>query len=207
MEVTKNVSYGAVTIDSIKASKYQKSGTLTAQLRQIVTTITTYPSTQISDGMSDNLFGASEFNVADGKSYTNTENRIAFINVPDTATVQVMEQKLAALIAAGKTPCIYKTISNSPILSENQEVAIVKGFKTLSDFANAQVVRYGKNHENAGALILDGNGNPIYKRTGFKADKVEDSNDCGHSEVFMSAEIKEELANIASDTADVIGLF
>jgi len=206
MEVSKKVSLGELTIDSVKASKYQKAGTLTVQFRQVITTVTTYPSTNISDGISDNLFSMNEFNVGEGKSYTNTETRIAWINVPDTATVQVLNAKLAALVAAGKTPCIAKKISNFPILSENQEVAITKGFKTMDDFANSQVVRYGSNHANAGALILDDNGNPMYKRTYFKEDKVEDENDCGMSEVYISSEIGAELA-ASVEQDDTIALF
>ena len=206
MQVTKKVSLGKLTIDSVKASKYQKAGTLTVQFRQIITTVTTYPSTNVSDGISDNLFAVSEFNVGEGKSYTNTETRIAWINVPDSATIQVLNAKLDALVAAGKTPCIAKTISNSPILSGNQEVAITKGFKTMDDFANSQVVRYGNNHANAGALILDGEGNPMYKRTYFKEDKVEDENTCGMGEVYFSSEIGAELASTVEQD-DTIGLF
>lgn len=206
MQVTKKVSLGKLSIDSVKASKYQKAGTLTVQFRQIITTVSTYPSTNISDGISDNLFAMNEFSIGEGKSYTNTETRIAWINVPEGATVQVLQSKIDNLIATGKTPCIAKKVSNYPILSENQEVAITKGFKTMDDFANSQVVRYGNNHANAGALILDSDGNPMYKRTYFKADKVEDENDCGNCEVYFSSEIGAELASTVEQD-DTIALF
>ena len=196
----KSKSYSKITIDSVSASQYQKAGTLTAQLRQVVTTTTVYPSVKINDGMSDSLFGSSEFTqVEEGQTYENTENRVAWINVPAGTTVQAVQAKLDALYAAGKEPCIMKKISNHPILSDGQKTAIAKGYKTMDDFANKQVIRYGGNHQLAGSLILDDNGNPMYKRTMFIGDKVEDENDCHPDNVFMSAEIAAEASTSAVD--------
>ena len=206
MEITKNTTYGDVTIDSVKASKYQKNGTLTAQLRQVIKTITTYPSTVIGDGVSDNLFDDNEFSLSEGKSYENEETRVTWINVPDTCTIQVLQQRLDNLKAQGKQPCIMKVVSNEPILTDNQKNAIDRGLKTKDDFADKQVVRYGKNSENQGALILDSEGNPMYKRNYFFKDRVEDENHCGVSEVYLSSKIAEELSeHIEQD--DIVNLF
>lgn len=195
MEITKEKNYEKVTIDSVTALEYQKSGTLTAQLRQIVTTKTTYPSTQISDGVSDNLFGTSDFtDIGQGQTYENKEKRVAWINVPSSTTVAEVQAKLDALYSAGKQPCIMKVVSNEPILTDNQINAISRGLKTMDYYANKQVVRYGDSSANAGALILDDNGNPMYKRTFFQADKVEDENRCDGENVYMSTEIAEELS-------------
>jgi hypothetical protein len=205
MEIIREKNYAKITIDSVSASSYQKQGTLTAQLRQVVSTKTTYPSTQLSDGVSDNLFGASEFtSVSAGQTYENSETRIAWINVPSNTTVQGVQAKLDALYSAGKQPCIMKVVSNEPILTDNQLNAISRGLKTMDDFANSQVVRYGSNHANAGALILDDNGNPMYKRNFFQLDKVEDENRCSADKVYLSTEIAEELSNTADNTSGVI---
>jgi hypothetical protein len=205
MQITKEKNYGKLTIDSVQASRYQKAGTLTCQLRQVVTTSTTYPSTQISDGVSDNLFGASEFtDVGEGQTYENSETRIAWLNVPAGTTIQAVQSKLDALYAAGKEPCIMKVISNEPILTDNQRNAISKGLKTMDDFANSQVIRYGSNHSNANALILDDNGNPMYKRTFFLQEMTEDENRCSAEDVYLSSEIAAELSSTADNTSGVI---
>ncbi|MHA2400683.1 MAG: hypothetical protein ACXADU_17570 [Promethearchaeota archaeon] len=205
MEIQKSKNYGKITIDSVAASKYQKAGTLTCQIRQVINTKTVYPSTQLSDGISDNLFGASEFtSVSAGQTYENSETRIAWMNVPSNTTVQAVQAKLDALYAAGKEPCIMKIVSNEPILTDNQLNAISRGLKTMDDFANSQVVRYGSNHSNAGALILDDNGNPMYKRTFFQTSKVEDENRCDKDRVYVSSEIAEEMANFADNTNGIL---
>lgn len=201
----KSRNYSKITIDSVNASRYQKAGTLTCQLRQVVNTVTTYPSVQLSDGVSDSLFGASEFtNVSEGQSYENSETRIAWINVPSGTTVQAVQAKLDALYAAGKQPCIMKVVSNYPILTDNQKIAIDRNLKSMDDFANSQVIRYGSNHANAGSLILDDNGNAMYKRNFFQADMVEDENRCSADNVYTSTEIAAELANTADNTSGVI---
>lgn len=207
-EIKRETSYGKLTIDSVNASMYQKAGTLTAQLRQVIKTKTTYPSSTISDGVSDNLFSMNEFDIEDGQTFENSETRVAFINVPAGSTLQMVELKIKALEDAGKKPCICKVISNEPILTPNQEAAIAKGLKTLDDFANSQVVRYGTNHVNAGQLILDDSGKVMYKRTFFKASHVEDENNCGTGEGYMSPAIAEELnAVVDSVEEQVNGLF
>lgn len=204
MEITREKSYGKISIDSVQASSYQKAGTLTCQLRQVINTKTTYPSVQLSDGVSDSLFGSSEFtNVAEGQTYENNETRIAWINVPSDTTVQAVQAKLDALYSAGKEPCIMKIVSNEPILTDNQLNAISRGLKTMDDFANSQVVRYGENHPNGNVLILDDNGNPMYKRTFFQSEMVEDENRCSADKVYVSAEIAEELSATAENTGIV----
>ena len=87
-----------------------------------------------------------EFDIEDGQTYTNSEKRVAFINVPTGTTVQMVELKLKQLVDSGKEPCIMKVISSEPILSDNQKAAMTKGFKTLDEFADSQVVRYGDTH-------------------------------------------------------------
>ena len=205
MEITREKSYGKITIDSVQASRYQKAGTLTCQLRQVVNTSVTYPSTQLSDGVSDNLFGTSEFtDVEAGQTYENSETRIAWINVPSGTTVQAVQKKLDDLYAAGKEPCIMKVVSNFPILTDNQKIAIDRNLKSMDDFADSQAVRYGSNHANAGALILDDNGNPMYKRNFFQADMVEDENRCSVDNVYLSTNIASELANTADNTTGIL---
>ena len=207
-EIKRVTKREAVTVDSVEASKYQKAGTLTCMLRQTIKPKTTYPSATISDGISDSLFSMNEFDIEDGQTYTNSEKRVAFINVPTGTTVQMVELKLKQLVDSGKERCIMNVISSEPILSDNQKAAMTKGFKTLDEFADSQVVRYGDTHKNAGQLILDDNGNVMYKRTHFKADLVEDENICS-DECYTSVKIAKELAGIAetvdAEASDLFG--
>lgn len=200
--VTKTVTRGPVTIDKISVSAYQKDGMLTAQLRQQVTIETTYPAPSNSDGITSNLF-ADEFS-SKGKTYSNTENRVAFLIVPSHITVQILQARLAQLMTGGSNPGIMKVTSSSPILTDNQVYAINEGLKTKDQFADSQVVRYSdKNTEGkAGQLILDDSGNPIYKRN-FFIDNVTEDVSRGDSEgVYMSAQIETELASLRANIVD-----
>ena len=127
MDIEKTKHYGDVTVDKLFTATHQKADTLTAQLRQVITHSTTYPKVQVTDGVSDNLFGNSEFNIAKSEPYTSTENRIYFMNVPAGSTKQDMELKLQKARDEGKNPTICKIISNRPITTDNQDAAITKG--------------------------------------------------------------------------------
>jgi hypothetical protein len=67
----------------------------------------------------------------------------------------------------------------------------------MADFANAQAVRYGDNHENAGQLILDADGNVQYRRTFFSKEVREDEDYRGNGQVYLSRELEMEVDGAA----------
>lgn len=185
-----------ITLDKVYVGENQKAGTVTAQLRQKVVTNSYYPSKKVDSNMQDSLFGASEFGFEE-KSYSSTENRVAWIPVPSNKTETEVATMLAA--AAKNGACIYRVLSNEPILDNNQEYAINAGLRTMDDFANTQAIRYPEGvtdelgNDISNQLVLDKAGNVQYRRTFFSSTPKEDVDDRDASRVFQSAEIKAEL--------------
>ena len=117
-------TFKAVTFDELYKSEYQKPGTLTARVRQIVETLSYYPNMIPTNSKSDNLFSNDEFGEAtEEQVFSSEENRVAFINVPLDATKEEIEKRLAAL---GVKARIYKELSSKPILTVEQRRAISK---------------------------------------------------------------------------------
>ena len=131
-----------------KYSAFQKKDTKTALLRQRIVTKTIHEKQQ----------------------YESIENRVAFINVPINTTVKEMRHQLTS----HSDCCIYRIISNHPILSPIQSKAIEDGVKELHDYALRQVVRWGKGHESEGTPITLNN-KVFFRVATFSWDKHEDS--------------------------------
>jgi hypothetical protein len=192
--IKKSVSKSAITLDSISEAAYQKEGSLTAQVRQIVTTKSFYPSKKVENNMQANFFNTEDFGYTE-QEFVSEEARIAWIPVPTSATREMIQQKLDAANKAGAT--IYRVLSNAPILTDDQRYAIKQSLKTLDDFADAQVVRFPENEETiangtANKLTLDKSGNVQYRRTFLWLTPQEDVDNRGN-EVYLSAKIKAEL--------------
>lgn len=185
-----------VQLDKMYVGENQKAGTITAQLRQQVVTHSFYPSKKVSSNMQDSLFGAKEFGFEE-QQFTSTENRVAWILVPTSKTEAEVATMLAAAVKNGA--CIYRVLSNAPILDDNQQYAISAGLRSLDQFANTQAIRYpdGTTDELGtdigGQLVLDKAGNVQYRRTFFSATPKEDIDERNTENVFQSAEIKAEL--------------
>ena len=194
----------AITLDRIYVAEFQKSGTITAQIRQVITTISEYPGKQTETDMQQNIFSNSEFGFT-GQVYTNTENRVAWLLVPVGTTEEMVNKKLVAANEAGA--CIYRVLSNQPILDAHQKYAVSVGLNgaTLDTFAVPQVLRFPKTHAKEGQISLDANNKVQYRRTFFwtspKADIDLRSTD--PADVYVSPEIKVELAGIGNTTANV----
>lgn len=155
-----------VTLDLIKTSDYQKEGSKTAQLRQKIVTKAFYNSKQSANDLTDSIFDNADFGYAE-QEFESTENRVAFLNVPENITPEEVIAKLAATPKAR----IYKILSNYPILTQSQQYAINQGLRTKDEFANSQVARYGENTSDAslvGKLVLQ-DGKPQYRATFFSA--------------------------------------
>lgn len=171
--IKKEVLKQAIIVSRVYKSDYQKKGTLTAELKQTIITKTTYPAISIVNNLNDNIFGPSEFKEAgEPKSFETTETRVAWIDVPTDATVASVQERLNNI----KGTCLYKILSNRPILSDNDSYAIDSAEIDITedDYANRQAVRYGENSDKAGELILDANGKVQYRRIAFSRTAKED---------------------------------
>ncbi len=188
--ITKNTSKSAISINSIKATQYQKDGTETAELKQVLTTVATYPSKRVGSEMSPSMFAMSDFGF-EGESYTTTETRIGWIDVP----VGISPEDVLKKIEENKG-VLYKVLSNRPIITSNQKYAIANGQRTLADFANRQVVRFPKEHATTpNQIIKDKNGKVQYKAVFFYPGEQPDMDlrTPELDDVFVSPEIQAEL--------------
>jgi hypothetical protein len=238
----------AVSVDSVGVSKFQKEGSLTAQMRQVIEKLSWYQAKQSANSNTNSLYDNDDFGEEyQDKPYTATENRIAFILVPTTASVESVTKKLNLVVprnhaiinamkAEGVTetfdlapetleaiakefetrvdrlpeaahltdPCIYKVLSNHPILSTSQKYSISVGQKTLDDIADKQVVRYPKEDELAGNIITDANGKVQYKATFFSEWHVEDEDRRTKdlSDVYLTKALKIELGETVTPVND-----
>lgn len=202
--ITKNVVKSAITVDKISASENQKAGTLTAQLRQVITTNASYPSKRVGNEKQDSLFGTAEFGFTT-QDFSSVENRVAFMHVPVGTTAEVVLAKLAQ----APQSCLYKELSNKPIITEDQNYSITVGQNTLESFANTQVVRYPDSPAVAenlrGKIILDNNGKVQYRRVFYSSTPKEDvdGRTADVADAFISGEIQAELASMQSNATIV----
>jgi hypothetical protein len=193
-KVRKEISKAPLEISRVHATKWQKEGTLTAEIKQTVTTKSFYPSKSVSNNLKDNPFSSEEFGFTD-TVYSSEERRVAWVDVPLDSTVESMQARLALLPEA----TIYKILANKPIVSDSQEYAILAGLTDRDTIANSQVVRYGEGSEKAGQMILN-NGKPQYKATFFKrqAKEDEDLRTADPSDFYATEAMKVELAGITT---------
>lgn len=193
--VRKEISKSAISVDTLRKGENQKPGTITAQIRQTVTTTAFYPSKKVDSDKQDNIFSLEEFGFGE-TAFTSHEERVAWIPVPETMDLDTVKQRVLAASNAGA--CIYKVLSNEPILDDNQKYAITQGLRTMDQFADTQVVRYPENdatvlNGTANKLILDEKGNPQYRRTFFWKTSIADQDMRDPSKVYTSPAILAEM--------------
>jgi hypothetical protein len=193
--IPQSITYSEITLDKVEAGQYQKEGTLTAQIRQTVTTISSYPSKQVTSDKQDGLFDTAEFGFGT-KDFPNVETRVAWIPVPVGTTIEQVKAKLVIANAQGAT--IYRAMHNHPILDNNQKNAVKIGLGdvTLDTFANRQVVRFPAEHPQEGQICLDANNKVQYRRTFYWNKPLEDQDfrSTDPADVYMSPEIMLELS-------------
>jgi len=199
--VITSIQRGKITVDSVEVSarpEFQKAKTLTATLRQVVKTITKYPSAQISNNMQDNLFKVEDFGF-DMKEFPREEQRVAFLDVPLNSTKESIEM----LLEKNPNACLYKVLSNHPTLTDGQKRAIESPDLplTLNDIANKQVVKYSEGSVDAdgndvsGDIILDRNGKIQYRSIYFKVTETADIDNrtADPADFYSSPEIAAEV--------------
>ncbi len=193
------VSKGPVTFDSFRVSSFQRAGTKTAILRQEVKTVSHYPSIQVENDKQDNLFSLDEFG-AEEQSFTTVEHRVAFMDVPENITEEQMQEKLRQANANGA--CLYKVLSNYPILTDNHKNAIARGLTDLDTIAKSQVVRYPAGSDNEGEIIPDPAGKIQYRKVFFSKTAKADEDYRGNGNEYVPEDIEREFAGGVTANAD-----
>jgi len=188
--VSKTVEFGEVVAVKFVVSQYQKEGTKAVHIQQPIEVTKSYPSKRVSNSLSSSLFESSEFKF-EPITHSNKSTRNVIINVPDTATLESVQSMLDSRDGAK----IYEITSSKPILTDEQVNSIATGANslTMDSYANKQVHRVPDNADNnAGALVLDENGQPQYKEKFFTLTEV-DKDIRVAGEFYASPEIKTEL--------------
>ena len=182
------VTKSSISVAEVKVSDFQKAGTKTAVLKQTVNTKSIYPSKSVSSDMQDNIFGMQDFGFEE-QEFDSSRTNVAFLDVPENATVESVTTQLNKFPGA----TLYRVMSNEPILTDKQKYAISQGLKTMDEFANSQVVRYGEGSGNAGELLLDSNGKVQYKAVYFSTKPKEDIDlRTSSDEMYLSPELEME---------------
>lgn len=199
--IKKNVQEGALNVSRIYTADYQKEGTVTAEIKQVITTVTTYPTKQVVTNLQDNIFSMDDFGF-EQRAYENQETRVAWLDVP----VGTTEEQVAAKLADNPKARIYKILSNRPILSSSQQYAIGNPEinVTLDTFAERQAVRYPEGHSQAGRLALDANAKIQYRAVFFSSQGTEDSDarTAEPSDFYASQSLKAEMGVAATIVQD-----
>lgn len=193
------VTFAPIEVTRVYPSPYQESGKAdTAELKQIVTTKSYYPTKSVSSSLQENIFGTEDFGYEE-QEFTSTSIRMAWIDVPKGST----KEQIVARLSQFPEARIMRIISNKPILSDNQVYAIAQPHLdvTMDSIADTQVVRYSETDENEalrGKLILDNSGKPQYKGTFFRTTTVpdEDRRTKEADDFYVSPSIKAELASM-----------
>ena len=163
------IETGNIEVTGVGVSAFQKAGTLTATLKQTIKTTSYYPTKSVSNNLQDNIFGLEEFGF-EATAHENKITNVVFLDVPEGSTVESVQKRLAEKFP---NACLYRILSNHPILTDNQKYAIKQELRTKDDFANSQVVKHGEG-ENSGKLILDPNGKVQYKATFLSTTEKDD---------------------------------
>lgn len=202
--VTKIESKSAITLDNIKPSPFKKNAWV-AQLRQIFTIISKYPSMKVASDMQDTMFAPEEFG-ATSQDFESVEKRIAWILVPVGTKEETIVAKLVNLNAKGAV--IYRVLSNKPYLDDNQKAGVAQELTTYDKIANKQAIRYPENDEKGrgGQLILDKNNNVQYRRTFYYNTPKADMDLRDGVEVYHTPEIEAELKGASAIAGQTINL-
>lgn len=188
-QVRTEVNAGLISCDKVYSATYQKEGSMTAQLRQVITTSKFYPTTKYTNEMEDNPF-ANELGGGSEKEYANEQTRVTWINVPVGTTPEQVTEKV-------KNGKLVQTISNSPILTNDQKYAIDNGLKTMDDYAKSQIIQ--KNENGVLEIVKDAEGKFQYKVNNFKMDKNAPDVDLrGTTEEYIPSWINEEIQAVGN---------
>ena len=158
-EVTKSV----LEVTRVYKTEFQKEGTLTAEIKQTVTTKSFYPSKSVASNMQDNPFANSDFGFTE-QEFVSTEKRVAWIDVPKDST----EESVKEILKKFPEATLFKVLANKPILTDNQIYGINAGLTSEDAIGEKQLVRYPEGSEKAGEIVYDNLNKPQYRAVFFK---------------------------------------
>jgi hypothetical protein len=193
--IRREVNASPIMVSRVYKASYQKDNTLTAELKQTVTTKSYYPTKSVSNELKDNPFSNVQLGITEGEPYVQDEVRVTWIDVPVDSTVESVQAKLATLPNA----TIYKILANKPILSSSQKAGIDAGLTTTDIIADGQAVRYSKDHPQAGKLILvKDTSKPQFRVTYFKSEGSPDIDmrNADAADFYATPAMQAELSNI-----------
>ena len=171
--IAKTPTKKPIEVTRVYKSDWQKEGTMSAEMKQTIETISSYPTKSVRNEAQDNIFANEDFGFA-AQNYTSSETRVAWIDVPENSTVEIVKAQIAKFPGA----TIYKVLSNKPILTSDQKYAVnVSKVTTVDVIASRQAVRYPETHDDAtlrGKLILDQNGKIQFRVSYFSNKERED---------------------------------
>jgi len=171
-QVKKEQTFSAITVDSVKANDF-KDDMLSAQIRQIVTTTSTYPGKNVGNDKQSSLFGAAEFG-GEAKVYTKQSVRLAWIDVPLGKDKDAVQAQLDSLGDAGR---IYQIVSTDiqDCLTDGHRYQIAEGNLLLADAMASKTIPAKDEHGNeTGEPVCDADGAVIYRALYFDAHGQED---------------------------------
>lgn len=191
-EKTVSKECSPLEVSRVFRSNYQKEKTLTAEIRQEIKTSTLYPNNTVCNNKQGNIYDVKDFDIEALEPFVATEKRVAWINVPEHLSADDVQRDLGKFEGA----CIYKVLSNEPILTNSQEAAIEDDSNDVSieSYCDRQAIRYPESHEKAGELVLDSNKKVQYRVTYFSPTFVEDQdlrNDKPENSIISSSILDE----------------
>lgn len=194
--VVRNIQKSRVVVEMLNHGQYQKTGTITAVLRQRVLISATYPSISIDNNKQQNPFSMNDFDAAGaGQTRNSRENRVAFIDVPTGSTIEQVQAKI------DPSAQLYRIMSSDVILTNNHVNAIERGLTTKDEVAKSQVARYPQGDVNAGQVIPDKtNGKPVQYRKVFFWNGPKADEDLRGGDAYVPESIQAELSPSAPAT-------
>lgn len=195
-DVVHTRTYGPVTVDKVFQDQFNPEITR-AQLRQVVTTVSKYPSRRISNSLNQNPFQVTEFeNIKPTEYPPSVENRIAWMQVPENSTKESVEERLSQF----PNMRLYRILHSRPILTPEDIYACESERYNTSkdDIANKQVGRYPANADNAGQVIKDANGKIFFRRIciSLSGNPDIDERTPEPQDTYLTPEIASELENV-----------
>lgn len=187
--VTRTQKRTIVKVTAIAKGNFQREGTMTAELRQIVETLSRYPGMQIANEMEQNVFSVDDFKNIKPQEFTSKETRVAWIDVPVGTTAEQVQAKIS------NKASLYRVLSNAPILTSGHKNAIARGLVTKDKIADGQVLRYPAGNDKEGQIILDSEGRVQYRKIFFWNEPKEDVDLRGTVEEYRSPKIAAELGS------------
>lgn len=150
---------GQITVDEVSEHAF-KPGIYQAQVRQSI--VKKYPTAVVNNSATNGLFSAEDLGI-ETKDFV--ENRVAFITVRSTDTIESVQEFLDTNFPSAK---IWKRIGFKPFFTSEEISAINNDLITAEDLAKKQVVVNGS----TGELIL-ANGQTQYRRLFFDRDGLQ----------------------------------